>query len=103
MKAETPRPKGVKTAKRFILQLVRFIKNSEEIFEGVEYPNALDHFTGGVEYGFLSQLEGIEEHSVEIPADAAQHRIQRHAGLISFIPAAPFICEAILYLFDQLG
>lgn len=89
MKAETPRPKGVKTAKRF--------------FEGVEYPNALDHFTGGVEYGFLSQLEGIEEHSVEIPADAAQHRIQRHAGLISFIPAAPFICEAILYLFDQLG
>lgn len=45
----------------------------------------------------------IEEHSVEIPADAAQHRIQRHAGLISFIPAAPFICEAILYLFDQLG
>ena len=35
--------------------------------------------------------------------DAAQHRIQRHAGLIPFIPAAPFICEAILYLFDQLG
>ena len=76
-------------------------KYHEQIFERVEHPDALDHFTGGVEHRLLSKLQGVKQHSIEIPSGKCQHSVERNAGPVAFIPTPPFICDAILQFFQQ--
>ena len=78
-------------------------KDHEKIFERIENPYTLDHFTGGIEYRLLSKLQGIEKHPIEIPSKKPQHNVEWEARLVAFIPAPPFICHAVLQFFQQFG
>lgn len=77
-------------------------KDDEEIPKGVQYPNALHLLAGGVEYGLLAQLERVKQHPIKIPAQTSKYAIKRDTGFITLIPAAPFIFNAILQLFQKL-
>ena len=75
----------------------------KHIFKGIEHPDTLYYLAGSMEHGLFPQLQGIEKHTVKIPERKAQHRIQRNAGLVSAIPAPPFIFETVLQLFQEFG
>ena len=77
-------------------------KHHKEILEGVEHPDALHLLAGYVKYGFLSEPQGVEQHPIEVPAEAAEHGVQRHTRFVALIPASPSICSEALYLFQEL-
>ena len=77
-------------------------KHHKEILEGVEHPDALHLLAGHVKYGFLSEPQGVEQHPIEVPAEAAEHGVQRHTRFVALVPAAPSICSEVLYLFQEL-
>ena len=77
-------------------------KHNKEVFKGVQHPDALHLLAGHVKYGFLSEPQGVEQHPIEVPTEAAEHGVQRHTRFVALVPAAPSICSEVLYLFQEL-
>lgn len=77
-------------------------KNDKEVSERVQHPDTLHLLTGSVEYGLSAQLQRVEQHPIKIPPQGSEYGIERNTSFIAFVPASPFICDAVLQLFQEL-
>ena len=77
-------------------------KYDKEVSERVQHPDTLHLLTGGVEYGLSAQLQRVEQHPIKIPPQGSEYGIERNTSFIAFVPASPFICDAVLQLFQEL-
>ena len=77
-------------------------KNDKEVSERVQHPDTLHLLTGSVEYGLSAQLQRVEQHPIKIPPQGSEYGIERNTSFIAFVPASPFICYAVLQLFQEL-
>ena len=77
-------------------------KYDKEVSERVQHPDTLHLLTGSVEYGLSAQLQRVEQHPIKIPPQGSEYGIERNTSFIAFVPASPFICDAVLQLFQEL-
>ena len=76
-------------------------KNDKEVSERVQHPNALYLLATHMKYGFLTQLQRVEQHPIKIPPQGSEYGIERNTSFIAFVPAPPSICDAVLQLFQE--
>ena len=76
-------------------------KYDKEVSERVQHPDTLHLLTGGVEYVLSAQLQRVEQHPIKIPPQGSEYGIERNTSFIAFVPASPFICDAVLQLFQE--
>ena len=75
----------------------------QQVEKGVEHPDTFHGFLAGVECGGNAQLQGVEEHAVEIGDDQEQGQMGAQPDLMASRPAAPATFHAVFQFFQQLG
>ena len=74
------------------------------VSEGVEHPDALHHLLAGfVESGGNAQPDGVQQHSIEIPARQPCGGVEGQLLFVALIPGADFGFKTIFQFFDELG
>ena len=79
-------------------------ENRQEVFDRISDPDGFDfRGIGRMECGGDAQLDGIDEHSVEVPPHEKEGDICLDPFTLPGHPAAKFAVEPVLQLFDERG
>ena len=67
--------------------------------DGIEHPDTPHLLAGGVESGGGAQPDGVEEHSVKVPARQSKGDVDGKFGFVAVNPGTAFFRQLVLQFF----
>ena len=78
-------------------------EHHEPIPKGIDHPDAGDFLPGDVKGGLPAQLQGVEDHSIEVPCHQPRRDIKRKFCLVALVPWAALFLNEIFQFFHEFG